>query len=298
MFGFSKRVIGIDIGTSALRVACIRVEPPGRPVVDGYAEKALPEGILHPSYMKENILDMKKFAEALRHTLSAAGAGRAAIALSIPDQVVKVSFMDLKGVPRKRDDILNFIKWKSRRFLPYDPETAKIDYQMMGEGDIAMTVFVNAAVVSNYEEALRGLSLRARTVSTPSMSLYNLFSGRFGNLRQFAFISAGEDSFAVMIIKGGVLDFFRTTDTGLSDERLMQEIASTILFYVSENQDAGIEKIFLHSASAENEALKPGLSEAIGHDINSLKLSEAVEVPKGLYLESYCAAVGAALSIL
>ena len=298
MFGFSKTVIGIDVGACFLRAVKVRFERSGRPVVDGYAEKALPEDILHLSYTKENILDMKRFKELLRLTLDTAGAGESGLALSIPDQVVKVSFIDLKGVPRKRDDVLNFIKWKSKKFLPYDPETAKIDYQMMGNGDIAMAVFVNAVVVADYEEALRGLSLRPRVISTPSMSLYNLFSTRFGDSKEFAFISVRDDSFAVIIMKGGVLDFYRSTDTGLSDERLMQEIASTIMFYLSENQDANIGKIFLHSVSAEDEGLRVGLSEATGLDIESLKLAETVDFQKGVHIEPYCAAVGVTLSIV
>ncbi len=293
MLGFSKTVTGIEISTGILRAVRVSVGGGGRPVVDGYAEKPLSEGILLPSYAKENILDMKRFKETLQLTLGTAGAIRGDIALSIPDQVVKVSFIELKGVPQKRDEVLKFIKWKSKKSLPYDPEDAKIDYQILKGGDTAMAVFVKGDVVSNYEEALSALSFRPIVVSTPSLNLFNLFSGRFGDLRDFAFISVLEDSFAVIIVKGGNIDFHRSKDIGVNDDRLLQEIASSLLYYTSENQDATIRKIFLYAA-ADNEAVMANLHEAAGIDVEALKLAGMIDVPAGFNVEPYAAAIGAA----
>lgn len=295
MLGFSKKLTGIDISTGILRAVRLSIGAGGRPVVEGYAAKPLPEGVLLPSYARENILDMKRFRETLQLTLGTAGAIKGDIALSIPDQVVKVSFIELKGVPQRRDEVLKFIKWKSKKSLPYDPEDAKIDYQILKGGDAAMAVFVKGDVVSNYEEAVSALSFRPIVVSTPSLNLFNLFSGRFGDLRDFAFISVLEDSFSVIIVKNGNIDFHRSKDIGINDDRLLQEMASSILFYTSENQDVTVRKIFFYATAADNEAVMTNLHEAAGIDVVALKLVGMVDLPGGFNIEPYAAAVGAAL---
>lgn len=291
MFGFSKRYSGIEIGTKALRA--VRVRRGKTLVLEGHGEKPLPEGILHPSYTKENISDMKGFREVLQLTLGTAGIMRGDISLSIPDQVVKVSFIDLKGVPPKREEILKFIRWKSKKLLPYDPEAAKIDYNLLG--NMAMTVFIKGDVASNYEEALSSLSFRPRFVSTPSLNLFNLFSQRFGDLKDFAFVSVLEDSFSVIIVKDGVIDFHRSKDVGFTDERLMQEITSSVLFYTSEHQDVNLRKVFLHVGMGENDLLSAHLSESTGMDVETLMLAKMMDGPKGLDIEPYAPAVAAAL---
>ena len=251
MFGFSKTVSGVDVGAKVLRA--VRIKRGDTLSLEGYAERPLPEGVLLPSYTKENILDMKRFQDIATLAVGAAGAKRGDISLSIPDQVTRVSIVELKDVAAKRSDIMKFIKWKSKRFLPYDPENAKIDYHLFGNS--AMTVFVKGDVVSNYEEAFCSLSFNPRLVSTPSINLFNLFSQRFGDLKDFTFISVLEDSFAVVIVRNFVPVFYRSTEVGYADERLVQEINSSILFYISENPDAVLKKAFLLAGTGDREFL-------------------------------------------
>lgn len=291
MFGFSKTVSGIDIGTKVLRA--VRVKMGDTLSLEGYAERPLPEGVLRPSYTKENILDMKRFRDIAALTVEASGLKRGDISLSIPDQVVRFSILELKDVAAKRSDILNFLKWKSKRFLPYDPENAKIDYHLFG--DSAMAVFVKGDVVSNYEEAFCSLSFKPRLVSTPSINLFNLFSQSFGDLKDFTFISVFEDSFAIIIVRSGVIVFYRSTEVGYADERLIPEINSSILFYISENPDAVLKKAFLFTGTGDREFLETHLSDATSMNIVPLLISDMVTGPSGMDIETYGPAVAAAL---
>ncbi|MBI4746232.1 MAG: hypothetical protein HY786_06795 [Deltaproteobacteria bacterium] len=291
MFGFSKTVSGVDAGAKVLRA--VRIKKGDALSLTGYAERPLPEGVLLPSYTRENILDMKRFQDIAALTVGAAGIQRGDISLSIPDQVVKVSIVELKDRAAKRSDILKFIRWKSKRFLPYDPEKAKIDYHLFG--DSAMTVFVKADVVSDYEEAFCSLSFKPGFVSTPSINLFNLFSQWFGDTKEFTFISALEDSFAVIIVRNGSVAFYRSTEVGYTDERLIQEINSSILYYISENPDAVLKKAFLFAGTGDREFLETHLSDATGMDIVPLLISDMVTGPSGIDIESYGPAVAAAL---
>lgn len=291
MFGFSKIVSGVDVGAKVLRA--VRIKRGDTLSLEGYAERPLPEGVLLPSYTKENILDMKTFQDIAALTVGSAGVQRGDILLSIPDQVVRVSIFELKDVAAKRSDIMEFIKWRSKRFLPYDPENAKIDYHLFGNA--AMTVFVNGDVVSNYEEAFCSLSFKPRLVSTPSINLFNLFSQRFGDLKDFTFISVLEDSFAVIIVRNGLIGFYRSTEVGYTDERLIQEINSSILFYISENPDAVLKKTFLFAGTGDREFIETHLSDATGMDLVPLLISDMVTGPSGMDIEPYGPAVAAAL---
>lgn len=294
MFGFSKTVSGIDIGTKVLRAVRVRVGAGGgAPSIEGYAERPLPEGILLPSYTRENIADMKRFQDLLRLTLGTAGINSGDISLSIPNQVVKISFIEAKGVPKNRNEVLKFIKWKSKRSLPYDPEVAKVDYQLMG--NTAMAVFIKDDIVSNYEEALRSMSFRPKFVSTPSLNLFNLFSGKFGGHKEFALISVMEEHFAVIIVRNDSIDFYRSKEVGYSDDRLMQEINSSILFYTTENPDVTLKTAFLYTGIGDSEALVAHLSDSTGMKVETLRLSEIIRGPRGVDIEPYGPAVAAAL---
>jgi len=265
----------------------------GSPTIEGYAEWPLPEGILLPSYTKENIADMKGFQDLLKLTLGTAGISSGDISLSIPDQVVKVSFIEAKGVPKNRNEVLKFIKWKSKRSLPYDPEVAKIDYQLMG--DTAMAVFIKDDIVSNYEDALRSMSFRPKSVSTPSLNLFNLFSGKFGGHKEFALISVMEDHFAVTIVRDDYIDFYRSTDVGYGDDRLMQEINSSILFYANENPDVILKTVFLYTGTGDSKVLATHLSDSTGMKVETLRLAEIIKGPADVDVEPYGPAVAAAL---
>lgn len=294
MFGFSKTLAGIDIGTKVLRAVRVRVSAGrGSPSIEGYAEWPLPEGILLPSYTKENIADMKGFHDALRLALGTAGINSGDISLSIPDQVVKVSFIEAKGIPKNRNEVLKFIKWKSKKSLPYDPELAKIDYQLMG--DTAMAVFIKADIVSNYEEALRSLSFRPKLVSTPSLNLFNLFSGKFGGHKEFVLISVMEDHFAVTVVRNDLIDFYRTKEVGYTDDRLMQEINSSVRFYTNENPDVTLKTAFLYTGIVDSKVLATHLSESIGMKVETLRLDEIIKGPSGVDIGPYGPAVAAAL---
>lgn len=291
MFGFSKTVSGVDVGTKVLRA--VRIKKGAALSLTGYAERHLPEGVLLPSYTKENILEMKRFQDIAALTVGDAGMQRGVISLSIPDQVVRVSIVELKDVAAKRSDILKFIRWKSKRFLPYDPENAKIDYHLFGNS--AMTVFVKDDVVSNYEEAFCSLSFKPGFVSTPSINLFNLFSQRFGNMNDFTFISVLEDSFAVIIVRNGEVCFYRSTEIGYADERLIQEIISSVLYYISENPDVVLKKAFLFAGTGDREFLETHLSDSTGMDIVPLLISNMITGPDGLDMEPYGPAIAAAL---
>lgn len=294
MFGFSKTSSGLYIGAKTLRAVKVRGGT-GRllPAIEGYSEQALPEGVLLPSHVRQNIADMKRFKDILQLTLATAGIVRGDISFSIPEQVVKVSFVELKGVPAKREEVLKFIKWKAKKFLPYDPETAKADYQVFG--DRAMAVFVNGDVIRDYEEALNDLSLRPGFVSVPSINLFNLFTARFEDYKEFALISIMEDFFALMMIRNGAIDFYRSTEVGYLNDRLLQEINSSILFYTTENPDVPIKKLFLYIGAGDGDILANHISDSAGMDVKTLGLSAVIRVPKGMDIEPYGPAIAAAL---
>lgn len=292
MFGFSKTLAGLYIGARLIRAVKIKGGS-GSPKIDGYAEQMLPDGVLVPSYARQNIVDMKRFRDTLKLALGAAGIIRGDISVSIPEQVVKVSFMELKGVPAKRDEVLKFIKWKSKKILPYDPEVAKIDYQMFG--DRAMTVFLNGDVAVNYEEALDAMSLRPGFVSIPSMNIFNLFAATLGDCKDFAFVSVMEDFFGLIIAKNGVIDFYRSTEVGYLDDRLLQEINSSILFYTAENPDVALKKFFLYAGTGDSDILRSHLADSTGMEVLTLRLSAIIKGPRGVDMEPYGPAIAAAL---
>jgi len=171
-----KKNRGIDVSESGLRW----VELDGRggdAVVSDSAFEPMPAGTVEPSFAKENIKDRDLFK---KHLLKAIPQGkrRGDIALSLPDQLVRIIIVDFDELPQIRKEAEKLILWRIKRQLPISTEEAHIDYCITERGGDKTQVVAAVAskkVIREYEDSLREIGLRPVLVDIASLNNLSLF---------------------------------------------------------------------------------------------------------------------------
>jgi type IV pilus assembly protein PilM len=118
----------------------------------------LPEGALTPGLKTPNLADRAAVVAALESALSATSARDRDTTLVIPDAAARVLLLDFDTLPARRQDALAVVKFRLRKMVPFDVETAAVSYQVMAQKEAHMSALVTVMpldLLEEYEGALR-----------------------------------------------------------------------------------------------------------------------------------------------
>lgn len=117
----------------------------------------LAEGAIAPGLKVPNLVDGHAVRSALETVLESIGATRE-VTLVVPDAAARVLLLDFDALPSKRQEALQVVRFRLRKMVPFDVETAAVSYQTMGEKDEQLSVLVTVMpgdVLEEYEKAVR-----------------------------------------------------------------------------------------------------------------------------------------------
>lgn len=218
-------------------------EPP-----PAFAFEIGPEGIAYwhsgtprfePSAVGQLPPDSGILAEILGRITPSPGSNRKrAAALILPDSAARVSLMDFDQFPRKADEQQNLLRFRLKRTVPFDIDTAILRYQVKPRGGNKVEVIAAAIAVETlapYESAFRVAGFHAGFITIAGLSAANLashdsmslkLSGSTLSLSSFH----GDDLslFRCLELQSGsldeILDVVDPTLAYLEDERKMKPV--------------------------------------------------------------------------
>ncbi len=124
----------------------------------------LPEGAVAPGLKVPNLVDAHAVGAALESAMESLGSHSKEMTLVVPDGAARVLLLDFDELPAKRQEALSVVRFRLRKMVPFDVETAAVSYQVMAEKDGQLNVLVTvmpAEVLAEYES--RGSRCRIRT---------------------------------------------------------------------------------------------------------------------------------------
>ena len=138
----------------------------------------LKPGTLTISPLHENVGDAEELSRAVR-TLAAAGVQRKRkdVALILPDYSTRTSVLDFDSFPSDVKEQLALIRFRSKRSVPFDVESAALSYwaQPAGHKKIDVVVVMTPLeIVARYEAPFRALGLHPGLVTTSSLAALEL----------------------------------------------------------------------------------------------------------------------------
>jgi len=138
----------------------------------------LKPGTLAVSPLKENVVDADEFSRVVRaFAATQAARKRRDVALILPDFSARIAVLDFDNFPADPKEQSALIRFRLKRSVPFDVESAALSYvqQTAGHKKIdVVVVMVPLEIVSRYEAPFRAAGMNPGLVTTSSIAALEL----------------------------------------------------------------------------------------------------------------------------
>jgi type IV pilus assembly protein PilM len=210
-----KLVVGLDIGTSAVRAAELDVSH-SRPVLHTYGQVGLPPG----SLVDGEIRDSSAVSEAITRLWKNGQFSSSSVIVGIAGLRAITREIDLPFVPDNEVD--SAVRFQSEEVIPFPPEQTILSSQVLAdytspEGDKMRRVLVAAAhvdLVNGVIGAVEMAGLTVEGVDLISSALVRAIGGHDTTEQPEAIVSVGAGLTVVVVHQQGRPQFVRTIGSG------------------------------------------------------------------------------------
>lgn len=234
----------------------------------------IPEGVLDPSMIKQNVNEVEAFKTFLAPKLKYFTEKKRRLSLILPDIIAKVSLFDFEKLPSKKEEITELVKWKLKKAMPFDTEEATIVFKKLSSVDGAdaktalLVAVIKSDILAQYERIFRDLEFNTGLIDLSSLNLVNLClllnPGLATDAANHLILNVAENYYTVNIIKRGKMVFYRAKavrDTETVFEKnfiqvIEKDFMPTILYFQERMKGGEIKKIMLRNYHFQGGALK------------------------------------------
>jgi len=215
LFKTNKDIVGIDIGSSSVKMVQLR-EAKG-----GYHLVSLGMALLPPEAIVDNvIMDSSSVVQTIRNLVESQKIKTKNVATAISGHSVIIRKVQLPMMVE--DEMEASIQWEAEQYIPFEISEVNLDFQIMGpdpKDPSQMTVILVAAkkdFVSDYMAVFKECGLNPVVMDIDCFALENAFETNygFGEDEVVALINMGASAMNVNILKGGVTVFTRDIQVG------------------------------------------------------------------------------------
>ncbi|MEO0335059.1 MAG: type IV pilus assembly protein PilM, partial [Pseudomonadota bacterium] len=179
MFFKSKKLIGLDIGSSTIKVAEIEVKKK-KPILQGFAMYDTPDG----SIAGGDIMDPESLAMAVQGAISELRSKTRKVATGLWGSSVILKKI---SVPRMDPELLREqIRYEAEQYIPYDVNEVNLEYKILNavsNNPEAMEVLLVAAKQDNvlkYAEVILNAGFDCETLDVSGLAFANCFETNYG----------------------------------------------------------------------------------------------------------------------
>jgi type IV pilus assembly protein PilM len=211
----AQRIVGLEIGTSAIRAAELTVDEGSRPILEAFGQVGIPPGVV----VDGEIRNRQIVVEAIHRLRSEGGFSERRVVIGIAGLRVITRELDMPMLPE--EELREAVKFQADQVVPFPLERTSISSKVIAqytdaEGAATVRVLVAAAhrdlideVVTTAEEA--GLEPVAIDLNTAAL-VRALADTEFPQPE--VLVSVGAGLTLVVVHQAGVLQFVRTIDLG------------------------------------------------------------------------------------
>ena len=279
--GFLSGVVGLfdpDVPLWAVElttshVVAIQASPDRRTIVSR-AVAPLGVGALIGDLREPNIIDTGAVRDAVKTALDGAGFSGSELCLVIPDEAVRVAFLNVDSLPDADAERRAIIRWKLKKNVPFDVDSAQVAYQILRQnGSVALLVAMSRKLIAKqYQEAVESLGLHAGVLGPSTMASLNLLGDVNGDV---LFVKKNPTSVTTSIVMGGTLRFYRKVALG----PLYAAVYPTLMYYQDRLGGSGLgQALICGEGIVESE--EEEMAGRIGVQIKRLHSSELGDVYK------------------
>lgn len=229
--------------------------------IASYGVLELPPETVEIDFYNVHLKSPEKFRELVRRMVEKEDLKLDKVSFLLPDNYARVAIITLDQLPRRRQDALELVKWKTKKAVPFKVEEAAIDYMVLpGPGPKVdlLAVLIPRAVVEGFESAFHALEIQAGLVDLSTLSLLNLYrpvlEREIVNGSEFMVANVSGGFVTFVIFRGQQMIFFRSKpfapgsgdDEGRGALRLIRrELQTSLLYYREKLQGRELARAYL-----------------------------------------------------
>jgi type IV pilus assembly protein PilM len=231
----------------------------------------LKAGTLTVSPLKENVIDAEEFSQAVRSlAVGQTARKRKEVALILPDFSARISVLDFDHFPSDAKEQAALIRFRLKRSVPFDVESAALSYwpQTLGHKKVeVVAVMTPLEIVSRYEAPFRALGMMPGLVTTSSLAALELAPE--GGVSLIAKITG--HVLTVLVRDKAALRLVRCLE--LPSQHL-DDVAAVLLptfVYVEDNLSSRAEHLILCGFGAQTDEAQRRFQEEMGVEVEPMR---------------------------
>ena len=284
-------------------IALVRLRPVrgGRLVLEDHQLAADDEPAVPASIFDSGVPSVERLAERFRGVFERSGIRPGRVGLVLPDNLAKVALVSLPERPPSRRQLLELIRFKLHRSVPFRLVEAAVTYQLLpgdGPGVTVLVALTRQPLVGRYEQALESIGARPGLIDLCTPNLLNLCRTRIQELSaagDVALLNCTTTYFSLAILRGARLVFFRCKNLAAAngdgregpraDGLFAREIAGSVSYYREKLGGQGIASVLVRSVAGSVDEIAAHLGELGASRIEGLEPAVGSALGPGVALE-------------
>ena len=245
--------------------------------LESYAVEPLPFGALSPSPVEANISQPEEVRGPLVRVLNRVPARGQAVALLIPDPVVRVFILPFDTLPRRAEEALPLLRWRLKKSVPFDVEETVVSWMRQQGKQGGLEVVASVArqrIVREYEDLVSSLGSAATVVLSSTLAALPLLEEHGATM----LVRLCGRALTTVIAQDANLCVYRSTDVAagapaLEPQAVLDEIFPAIAYH-QDTWGRTIERARIAGFGVREEVFRRALSEELKCPVGSLADAE------------------------
>ncbi|NOX33642.1 MAG: type IV pilus assembly protein PilM [Deltaproteobacteria bacterium] len=237
IFGKKDHLVGLDIGSSFIKVAELKVTGKGHALSKFGMARIAPGTIV-----EGRIADMEGLANDIKTLFKSQKIREKNVAISAGGHSVVIKTINTSKRPEKA--LHDTIYSEAEQYIPYDIDDVNIDYQTLGESEFSpdqmnvLLVAVKKDLVAEYIDLVHLAGLNPRIIDVDTFALQNAYEILPYESREkiTLLIDVGASKTSLNIVKSNVSLMMRDTVSGTN--QIIEEISDQFEITIEEAEQA------------------------------------------------------------
>ncbi|ABW66143.1 type IV pilus biogenesis protein PilM [Desulfosudis oleivorans] len=214
LFGKKDHLVGLDIGSSVVKVAEVAVSSSGRSLLR-FGTLEMPAGAI----VEEGIKDPEVVAATIKELFSLYNIKEDRVAISIGGYSVIVKKINVQSM--SEEQLQEVIAVEAEQYIPFDINNVNLDFQILGDNDQnpnqidVMLVAAKKETVNDYLNVIDIAGLTPVIIDVDAFALQNIYEVNYeAEENCVALIDIGANKTSLNILKGSKSVFMRDVSFG------------------------------------------------------------------------------------
>ncbi|MCK6527883.1 pilus assembly protein PilM [Myxococcota bacterium] len=223
LFSRPKGTVGLDIGSSYIKVLELGPSKGGHGLVNFGMKKLPPEAIVDGALMNSNVI-----VESIRELLQTHRIRTKDVVTSVSGHSVIIKKINMPAM--SREELEESIQWEAEQYIPFDINDVNIDVQILsnaGSDSEQMEVLLAAAkkdMINDYVAIIQEAGLNPVVIDVDSFAVENMFEVNYDvdPGQTVVLVNIGASIVNINVLRGGATAF--TRDITLGGNQYTEEI--------------------------------------------------------------------------